>query len=238
MYGYQDSEEVGPGVSGGKFGLNTGFVTKFEYNPNAGKGGAEGDAIDFTITVGEKEFRTRFFPVSKLFKKGGGEITDTNSEEYKNELNKAVALFNGVISDIVTCFVSEQDFKDAVSVPNSSFKDFALIVQRIVHGTPDWSKVPVDVFLRYQIKPQGENNTTFLEFPKNGKHGKTIVKSLGAGFKEERTESHLKYLTEEGIVHPFKRGTWYVNNNFSKQVKVETPAGAGMPSGNQDSTDW
>ena len=48
-YGYQDSKEVGPGKQGGKFGLNTGVVTKFEYNPNAGKDGAEQDAIDLNM---------------------------------------------------------------------------------------------------------------------------------------------------------------------------------------------
>jgi len=84
MYGYQDSSEVASGSGGGKFGLNSGvFITKFEYNPNAGAGGAAGDGIDLTVQVGEKEYRKRFFPVSKVYApKGGGEITDTNSEEY------------------------------------------------------------------------------------------------------------------------------------------------------------
>jgi len=44
MYGYQDSGELAPGKQGGKFGLNTGaFITKFEFNSNAGKDGAAGD---------------------------------------------------------------------------------------------------------------------------------------------------------------------------------------------------
>ena len=56
MYGYQDSGDLAPGKQGGKFGLNTGaFVTKFEYNANSGKDGAAGDAIDFTVQVGERE---------------------------------------------------------------------------------------------------------------------------------------------------------------------------------------
>lgn len=230
MYGYQDSEEVGPGASGGKFGLNIGTVTKFEYNPNAGRGGAEGDAIDFTAKIGEREYRRRFFPVSKVFsKKDGRELTDTSSEEYKKELKKALALFNGAISAIVTCFVSEQDFKDAVSAPISNFKDFAQIVQRLVHSTPNWDKIPVDIFLRYQFTPQGDNETTYLEFPENGKHGLCITKSLGAGFKEDRTDTHLKYFNEEGVTHPFKRGTWFVNNNYAKVAKVtSTPT---MPVG-------
>ena len=83
MYGYQNSEDLAPGKQDGRFGLNTGaFVTKFEYNPNAGSDGAAGDAIDFTVQIGEREYRHRFFPITKVFGKDG-EITDTKSEEYK-----------------------------------------------------------------------------------------------------------------------------------------------------------
>ena len=89
MYGYQDSGELAPGKQGGKFGLNTGaFITKFEFNSNAGKDGAAGDAIDLTVQVGEREYRHRFFPITKVFAKEGGEITDVNSNAYKEALKK------------------------------------------------------------------------------------------------------------------------------------------------------
>lgn len=135
MYGYQESGDLTPGKQGGKFGLNTGaFITKFELNENAGKDGAAADAIDFTVQVGEREFRHRFFPISKVFAKGGGEITDTNSEEYKKAMASEVAQFNAVISDIVKVFVSEEDLKLALQVPIPTFKDFAKIVTRLVQA--------------------------------------------------------------------------------------------------------
>lgn len=224
MYGYQESGDLTPGKQGGKFGLNTGaFITKFELNENAGKDGAAADAIDFTVQVGEREFRHRFFPISKVFAKGGGEITDTNSEEYKKAMASEVAQFNAVISDIVKVFVSEEDLKLALQVPIPTFKDFAKIVTRLVQATPNWQKKPVDVFLQYQWAPSGDNDKTYLELPKNVKQGVFIVPSEGEGFKEERTSTHLKYVKDDGTEHPFKRGEWFVNSAFANQTNLASP---------------
>lgn len=225
MYGYQESGDLTPGKQGGKFGLNTGaFITKFELNENAGKDGAAADAIDFTVQVGEREFRHRFFPISKVFAKGGGEITDTNSEEYKKAMASEVAQFNAVISDIVKVFVSEEDLKLALQVPIPTFKDFAKIVTRLVQATPNWQKKPVDVFLQYQWAPSGDNDKTYLELPKNVKQGVFIVPSEGEGFKEERTSTHLKYVKDDGTEHPFKRGEWFVNSAFANQTNLASLA--------------
>ena len=185
MYGYQDSGDLAPGKQGGKFGLNTGaFVTKFEFNPNAGKDNAAAEAIDFTVQVGEREYRHRFFPITKVFAKEGGEITDVSSEAYKEAFKKELDQFNAVIGDIVACFVSREDLKTALATPIPSFKDFANIVTRLVQATPNWQKKPVDVFLQYQWSPSGDNDKTYLELPKNVKHGSFIVASEGVGFKE------------------------------------------------------
>ena len=225
MYGYQESGDLTPGKQGGKFGLNTGaFITKFELNENAGKDGAAADAIDFTVQVGEREFRHRFFPISKVFAKGEGEITDTNSEEYKKAMASEVTQFNAVISDIVKVFVSEEDLKLALQVPIPTFKDFAKIVTRLVQATPNWQKKPVDVFLQYQWAPSGDNDKTYLELPKNVKQGVFIVPSEGEGFKEERTSTHLKYVKDDGTEHPFKRGEWFVNSAFANQTNLASLA--------------
>ena len=221
MYGYQDSGDLAPGKQGGKFGLNTGaFVTKFEFNPNAGKDNAAAEAIDFTVQVGEREYRHRFFPITKVFAKEGGEITDVNSEAYKEAFKKELDQFNAVIGDIVACFVSREDLKTALAAPIPSFKDFANIVTRLVQATPNWQKKPVDVFLQYQWSPSGDNDKTYLELPKNVKHGSFIVASEGVGFKEIKTPTSLKYVKEDGTEHTFKRGEWFLESAFANQVNL------------------
>lgn len=228
MYGYKDSNDVAPGAQGGKFGLNTGaHITKFEYNANAGAGGAAQDAIDLTIQVGEREYRKRFFPISKVYAKGdGGEITDTNSEEYKIRFKEEAELFNATISDIVKVFISEEDLKAALSTPMSSFADFARVVTRLVQqSSPSWQKVPVDVFLQYQYKPGEGKDRSYLELPSNVKHGSFVSKSFGSGWTEEKTETTLAYTRGEEQ-HPFKRGKWYVESPFANQIVIS--GGAAM----------
>ena len=221
MYGYQDSGDLAPGKQGGKFGLNTGaFVTKFEFNPNAGKDNAAAEAIDFTVQVGEREYRHRFFPITKVFAKEGGEITDVSSEAYKEAFKKELDQFNAVIGDIVACFVSREDLKAALATPIPTFKDFANIVTRLVQSTPNWQKKPVDVFLQYQWSPSGDNDKTYLELPKNVKHGSFIVASEGVGFKEIKTPTSLKYVKEDGTEHTFKRGEWFLESAFANQVNL------------------
>lgn len=220
-YGYQDSSELTPGKQGGRFGLNTGAnIIKFEYNPNAGADGAAQDGIDLTVQVGEREYRLRFFPITKAWAKGGGEITNTNSAEYKESIDEQVSQLNGTLSDIVKCFVDNETLKQALATPINSFKNYAEILQRLVQGTPNWQKQPVDVFLQYQWKPSGNNDKTYLELPKNVKQGTFICKSLGEGFKEDRTATHLRYVTAEGLAHTFKRGEWFLNSAYANQTDL------------------
>lgn len=232
MYGYKDSSELAPGKQGGKFGLNTGAkVTKFEYNPNAGAGGAAQDAIDLTVQVGEREYRHRFFPISKVYSKEGGEITDTNSQEYKDAMSKEVSQLNATLSDIVKSFVDPEVLKTALAAPISSFRNYAETLQRLVQSAPNWQSTPVDVFLQYQWKPSGDNDRTYLELPKNVKHGLFITKSLGEGFKEVKTSTSLTYENESGVKHPFKRGEWFIGSAYANQVdlsgSINAPTGGG-----------
>ena len=221
MYGFQESAAVGPGKEGGKFGLNTGVVTKFEYNALAGANKTAGDAIDLTVQIGEKEFMKRFFPVGKLFaKKNGGELTDPTSEAYKEAHKEAMEMFNATITDIVLVFVEKADLMAALAHPIADFKAYASLLQRLVQSSPAFiAKAPVDVFLEYQFKPSGENTRTFLQLPKDVKQGTWIVKHQGPGFVEDRTKTHLRYNLGE-IQHPFKRGEWFLDSAFANVINL------------------
>lgn len=229
-YGFQNSDAVVPGAQGGKFGLNTGaFLSKFEYNPNGGKDNTPGECLDIHILVGEKEFRARVYPIQKIFNKDGVELTDATTEEYKKEYEKQMKLTNSYVSDFALAVVPEAVLIEALSVPITGFGHFIQIVERTVKSNPNWNKTPVDLFLQYQWTPTGDNTRTFLEVPKNLKHGKIVCPSLGEGMIEDRTATHLRYATAQGVEHPFKRGDWFLNSAFSNPVGVESTSAANAP---------
>ena len=81
MYGYQDDDvKQGSGLS---FGLNAGTVrlTKFDWINDAGKDGAEGEALDiqFMVEGGDRPVSYRKFPITRAFDKDGNEVNDVNS---------------------------------------------------------------------------------------------------------------------------------------------------------------
>ena len=235
MYGFQESADLGSGSNGGKFGLNTGaMVTKFEFTENAGKDNAPGEAIDLTVQIGEKEFRKRFFPIEKVFGKNG-EITDTNSDEYKETFAKEVNLLNGALTDVAKCFATEEEIKNAL-VGVNSFKTFGQALERVVKANGAWDKVPVDVFLCYQWQPKGENTRTYLELPKNVKHGSYICKSQGAGYNQTENTSGISYANEEGSLHPFTRTSWFAESAFSNLTDLGSGTEDAM--GSSASSDW
>lgn len=237
MYGYKDSGDVAPGKQGGKFGLNQGFITKFEFNATAGKDGSAGEAIDLTVQVGEREYRNRIFPIGKVFK-DNAEVTDTSSKEYKDLVAKETDLLNAYISDIVKCFVSAEDLQAALATPISSFRDYANIITTLVQRSPNWQTKPVDVFLQYQWSPSGDNDRTYLELPKNVKHGIVFVASQGKA-TEVKTDTSLSYTKEDGSSHPFKRGEWFMASNFANPINLKSSSEAGeMNAATADGDTW
>ena len=227
MYGFKETGSLTQQGSGLKFGLNTGYITKFEYNPNGGKDGAAADCVDLTVMIGDRELRQRFYEPTKVYGPNG-EITDTNSEDYKKGIQNQTELLSQLLCDIASVFLTQDILKEVLSTPINSFKQFAELITRAVTNVPDWNKTKVDVFLQYQSAPKGTNTVTFLELPNYAKskitntyHGLYICKHVEGDFKEDRTESHLRYINENNEEHPFKRGSWYVNSTFAKQVRLE-----------------
>jgi len=74
-WGFQnDNDDSLKSKQGGKFGLNNANITKFEYNGNAGKDESPADAIDITVAIGDKEYRTRIYDITGDLFKGDNKI--------------------------------------------------------------------------------------------------------------------------------------------------------------------
>lgn len=217
-YGYTDSKKV-ENKAGGKFGKNKALLTKFEFNPNGGKNGAAQDSIDITVQVEEKEFKTRVFPINKVFAPGrnGRELTDVNSKEYISTMEKEREKLQGYLISLVECFIAPEDVQAALMVPIGSFKTYAEILQRLIQSTPNWNKKEIEVFLQYQFVPTGENTRSFLTLPTNLTHGAVFCPYMGDTYVEDRTETHLRYLDGENV-HPLYRGEWFMKSAYAKQT--------------------
>ncbi len=224
-YGYE-SDEVK--VSPFNFGLNASntFLTKFEWTPSGGKEGAELEALDIVFNINSTLKNYRLFPITKAFLKGGGETTDRNSQEFKDEVKD----FNAKVFHILHCFVDDETYKIATSKRIASFKDFCTIVAALL--PKDFDKKPLDVFLQYQWSIGKNNNRTYLELPSKMKHGKWVVAAVKGNWTRNVVENAsdeireaLSYTNEQGEKHPFTRTGWFMNSNFATQQREEGSEG-------------
>lgn len=226
-YGFEDDEIPVQG-SAISFGLNQGVATlsKFEWIPNAGKDGAEQEALEiqFSIEGMERTINYRKYPVTKAYDKdnGNAEVTDPTHPKFK----EAVADLNQVITHILGCFVDKEAIKAGFNKPINSFKEFCQAAQAMLPA--NYNTKPLDIFFQYQWNiPEGKDRT-YLELPKNMKQGKFLIPATTNVWKEIRTNKVLKYVdsADEKITHPFQRGEWFVTNNFANQQKNEEDSNA------------
>lgn len=225
---------------GGKFGLNTGaFVTKFELNSKSGKDGADGDALDIAVLIGEKEFTMKVYPTTKVYDKKMVEITDTNSKEYIDGFNADIAQKNAVILHLLKSVgVTQEQIRAAFAAPVDSFAAF---IGSLVALLPaDFKSRPIDIFLEYQWNISDGQDRTYLQLPKNMKGGYFACNAQQGTWTEERTEDgKLTYRNQNGAVHPFDRDKSFMEGNKANQ-QIEgqdnnnnaLAAAAGMTPGN------
>ena len=240
VFGYvNDNDESLKSKSGGKFGLNQGFITKLEYNPNAGKDGAAADAVDMTIQIGEKEFRNRIYDVTGALYKGG-DLVEKDEEGYQElymaEMNQRMAV---VIHTVKATGVTDEQLKTALANPPADFKGWAEIVCALV--PTDFKTKSVDVFLEYQWNIKGDNDRTYLQLPQNMKGGRFLCASVApVGSWEAKIDSNgLRYVDSANNEHPFDRSANYMDGNKAKQQieGEEESAGAGIAS-TSDKKNW
>lgn len=222
-YGYADDSVK---VSPFNFGLNAGntFLTKFEWIPNGGVDGAEQEAIDIIFKINDTDKSYRMFPVTKAFLKGdgGGETSDPNSPE----MIDAFRDFNARIVHILHSFVSNETTKAALSIPITSFKQFAQIAMSLL--PKNYKDIPLDIFLQFGWS-LGDKERTYLEIPTKMKYGAWLKPAQEGTWIEHRvdnptdsTREALYYTNENNEKHPFIKNGWFMNSNFASQQKSES----------------
>jgi hypothetical protein len=242
-YGYDESE--GPESSSFVFGLNSGniLLTKFEFTANGGKDGAEGEAIDIVFNIDGREKSARKFAVTKAFTKDPVtkaqiEVTDPAHPAFKLAQNELSA----VMVHIVGCFVPKEKIKEALSIQIQSFKHYCHILSSLLPS--NFATIKLDAFAQFQWQITGEASRTFLEFPKNMKHGRWLcvhVPPVGAWEKQQKlnaadSETALRYVDADGNVHPFTRNGWFMASNFAAMQKEAVSAGASQMNANSSTT--
>lgn len=232
------------------FGLNAGnaFLTKFEWTNNGGKDGAELEALDIVFTVDGKARNYRKFPVKKAYGKDAAtgqqvEITDPSHPAFIAEQKSLSA----VLVHIIGCFATKEEIQSALATAIPDFKTYCKILASVLPA--DFTTKPLDIFAQYQWAIKGEATKTYLEFPKNMKHGRWIGASVKPIDKWEKqvkqnpsdSEIALRYIDADGNVHPFSRNGWFMNSNFAVQQKDAPSAGAAQMNQNPQNSgsgDW
>jgi hypothetical protein len=225
-WGYQnDNDESLKSKQGGQFGLNNAFITKFEYNPNAGADEALADAVDITVSIGEKEFRSRIYDITGDLFKGDNKISESEPgyvELYNAEKKQREA----VIVHVVKAFgVTEDQIRTALQ--NGNVTNFATWATAMC-GTKgaDFATKPVHVFVEYQWSIGEGNERTFLQLPKNMKGGRFLSPSIAPVGKWEAVSDGegLRYVDAGKNEHPFSRSTNYMESKKAiQQIEGEEP---------------
>ena len=216
-----DTDESLKSKSGGKFGLNQGNITKIEVLTNAGKDGADANAVDIFVQIGEREYRRRIYETTgALFGKNNTKVNP--GEEgydalYKDDMTQKVAV---VTHAVKTVGVTTEQINSAFATPASNFLEWA---NKMVSLLPaDYQKRPVDVFLEYQWEIAEDQDRTYPELPKNMKGGRFLnpaVKPVGK-WTEVVNEEGLHYKDDAGNLHPFDRDATFMSGNKGKQQGV------------------
>jgi len=226
-----DNDESLKGKSGGGvFGLNHGFLTKIEYNPNAGADKSAADAVDITVMIGEREFRRRIYDVTRVYDKNGNQLTDETAPEFIKIYNQNMLQNMAVVVHAVKATgITQEQINTALATPPNSFADWAKIVTSLVPA--GFEEKPIDCFLEYQWNIGDGQDRTFLELPKNMKGGRFLspAVSVVGTWKAENSwvekddkgneipHTGLRYVDNAGNVHPFQRSQNYMESNKAIQ---------------------
>ena len=245
-WGYQsDTDDSLKSKQGGKFGLNSSFITKLEYNPNAGADEGLADAVDITVTVGDKEYRSRIYDITGDLFKGDNKIAEGEPgyiELYNTEKKQREAV---IVHAVKSLGATEAQIIAALQAGNvTSFATWAIAMCSIKPA--NFATIPVDSFIEYQWTIGEGNERTFLQLPKNMKGGRFLAPAVApVGVWEIVNDADgLRYVDQAKNEHPFTRSKNYMESNKAiQQIEGEEPASfggdaPGAPAGAPAKSKW
>jgi hypothetical protein len=248
MYGFKKDDTQSASLV---FGLNADVrLTTFEFNPNGGKDGTPQERLDIVFTVNGTDRNYHQFPITRAYD-NGNEVTDPNHPKMKEAFDDLNARMCHIIGAFVGLDAIEEAFENDKP---TSFAHYCKILADLL--PENFTEIPLDVFANYQWAIKGDNNRTFLEFPKKMKHGRFVSRHIPGTWTEDRTATHLRYslittdpryvkIAEQvphctceqigevdgkpkyRVKHPFSRGEWFMGSNFANQQSEEAPATTG-----------
>ena len=242
MFGGFVSDEADKSTSI-KFGLNQkAKLTKFEYNPAIEfKNGDSAEGIEAEVKLESGlELKMNIYPTTKVFK-DGNEITDPAHPEFR----KGITILKKRLFHIAKCFASEKDLIEAVAIPQN-FGDFVnSIIGTFQDGWQNkeldlfmqyqwmlkegaerkYLEIPKKTSQGPFLVPHVKGNFTEVKITDgkayaNGKSlGKVSGKTLdanGTTITLPKKDTALIYLSDDDMLHPFNRGTWFMENGWGQ----------------------
>lgn len=224
----------------GVFGLNTGYLTKLEFNEKAGKDGTDGNAIDITVLIKDKEYFNRFFINDSIYN-NKNEMVGPADEGYIPAFKETYGQMGAVVKHALKSVgVTDAQFdavpRTAVEKIEDLVPAFIADVKNFIGLLPaEFQKKQIDVFLEYQWNiPEGKDRT-YLTLPKNMKGGYFLlphVEPVGGKWQEVRNAEGMHYVDGAGNKHGFEKGDGYMNSNKA----IQQGAGATQTQANNNTT--
>ena len=203
--------------SSGVFGLNTGKISKFEFNDKAGKDGTDADAIDITVDIDGKEYYNRFFLGEEVF--GNGSLLKKGDEGYDKAFYAHYGQIVAVVKHALGVLGVEEAAMNAVLSElgnNDLVNGMKKLLTLVPNGFKDKS---IDIFLEYQWKISTGQDRTFLTLPKNMKGGIFLCPHVApeGKWKAVTDDGKLHYIDNGGKKHPFTRDAKFMGDKKAHQ---------------------
>lgn len=215
----------------GKFGLNKAVVSNFAFTDKAGKDGTDGNAIDFTVKIKDREYYNRFFLNSEIYDNKNN-LLKPGEPGYPEAFAATYTQIGAVIKHalgalgVTDAAMAGVTIKAATTEADmvSSFIETAKGFLALVPANT--LNIPIDIFLEYQWNIREGQDRTYLTQPKNMKGGIFLcphVEPVGE-WTEVRNDDGLHYIDNAGNKHPFTKSSNFMESNKAIQQGVGAAA--------------